>query len=138
MCIRDRVKAHNPGEQLERCAQEYKQFGWQWDVWPMGAAFTDWPTEWVPSRAEIHEFADTATALGCQEISFYRAGIGRGWDDFPEVKQAAYEVWPPETTPEPPPPPPSDIQELIDRIESLEDIVKDHEIRIRALEDNGV
>ena len=116
-------EAHNPGDQLERCASEFLALSPQLPLFPTGAAWRDWH-DWEPTPAEVTEFMDTARALGLAGCNFWE------WADcrarLPQVWQTISDY--PWDNPPPPPPPPPPVPEIGI---ALEVIVE--KLRVRSL-----
>jgi hypothetical protein len=63
------MKAHNPGDQLERCVEEFKAKNPSLPVVPTGAAFREFG--WKPSEAEVLEFCHKAKELNLSGLNFW-------------------------------------------------------------------
>ena len=63
------MKAHNPGDQLERCIKEFQAKHPSLPVVPTGAAFREFG--WKPSDAEVLEFCNKAKELNLSALNFW-------------------------------------------------------------------
>ena len=63
------MKAHNPGDQLERCIKEFQNKHPSLPVVPTGAAFREFG--WKPSDAEVLEFCNKAKELNLSALNFW-------------------------------------------------------------------
>ncbi|MDZ7844062.1 MAG: nuclear transport factor 2 family protein [Anaerolineales bacterium] len=63
------LKAHNPGAQLERSVEEFRNLEYTPPIFPTGAAFTEWG--WSPTADEITAFMNKAKALNLSGINFW-------------------------------------------------------------------
>ncbi len=84
------MKAHNPGDQLERCVDEFQAKIPVRPVVPTGAAFREYG--WNPTDTEVLEFFNKAKELNLSAVNFWewsdaRSGIVPGvWDTIREYK----------------------------------------------------
>jgi len=77
------MHAHNAGEQLARCVQEFQAMTPTRPIHPVGSAFQQ--SGWQSSSAEVLDFLDTAKDLNLPSASFYswdssRASLPEVWD----------------------------------------------------------
>lgn len=63
------LKAHNPGAQLERCVEEFRNLEYTPPIFPTGAAFTEWG--WSPTADEVEAFLIRAQALNLPGANFW-------------------------------------------------------------------
>jgi hypothetical protein len=84
------MKAHNPGDQLGRCVNEYQAKKPSLPIVPTGAAFREYG--WNPTDAEVLEFFKKAKDLNLSAVNFWewsdaRSGTIPGvWDTIKEFK----------------------------------------------------
>jgi hypothetical protein len=97
------MKAHNPGDQLERCVREFQNKHPSLPVIPTGAAFREFG--WKPSEAEVLEFCNKAKELNLSALNFWEWSDARSgnipgvweviqnynWSDKEEVKDICVE-----------------------------------------------
>lgn len=69
------MQAHNPGEQLRRCVQEFKALAPGRPIVPTGAAFKE--HGWRAEPVEVYEFLQTAKELGFEGVNFWEWGRTR-------------------------------------------------------------
>ena len=77
------VLGNNPGSQLRRCIEEYKQFPAR-PIIPTGAAYADnqnvdplTGTYWRPTPGQVQEFMDACSLLGLDGFNFWEWGNTR-------------------------------------------------------------
>jgi hypothetical protein len=83
------VQAHNPGEQLIRCVQEFQAMSPFRPIIPVGSAYIQ--GTWAPTQADILEFLQTAQSLNLTAANFWewsntRANLPAIWNlirDYP-------------------------------------------------------
>jgi hypothetical protein len=63
------MKAHNPADQLKRCAHEYSLKSPSLPIVPTGAAFREYG--WMPTDSEVLEFIKTAKELNLSGVNFW-------------------------------------------------------------------
>jgi hypothetical protein len=63
------MKAHNPGDQLERCLEEFQTRSPYLPIIPTGAAFRE--HGWKPTDGEVLEFCNKAKELNLKAINFW-------------------------------------------------------------------
>jgi hypothetical protein len=63
------MKAHNPGDQLARCVDEFQARKPSLPIVPTGAAFREFG--WKPTDAEVREFCEKAKQLHLTAINFW-------------------------------------------------------------------
>ena len=76
------MHAHNAGEQLTRCVNEFQAIAPFRPIIPVGAAFREFG--WQPSSSEVLDFLETAQSLNLSAANFY------SWDS---CRQYIPEVW---------------------------------------------
>lgn len=92
------LKSHNPGAQLQRSVDEFRNMDYTPSIFPTGAAFTEW--DWAPTAGEVKEFLDKAKAMNLSGANFWE------WNSCREMLPG--EIWktirdyPWDDTPHPP------------------------------------
>jgi hypothetical protein len=90
------ILAHDPGDQLDRCLNEYRAMT-TLPIIPTGAAFSE--SGWTPTSAEVIEFMDQARANFLSAVNFWEWSAAR---KLPSIWEAITNyIWP---IAEPPPP----------------------------------
>jgi hypothetical protein len=89
------MKAHNPGDQLARCVEEFQTKNPSLPIVPTGAAFREFG--WKPTDAEVLEFCDKAKELNLTAINFWewsdaRSGnVPGAWETIQNYKWSGEE-----------------------------------------------
>lgn len=78
------LQAHNAGDQLYQCIEEFRKIQPRRPILPAGAAFTE--HNWAPKASDVIEFMGVAKALGLPSVSFWEWGNTR--KNLPEVWEA--------------------------------------------------
>ena len=87
------MKAHNPGDQLTRCVNEFQAKTPSRPIVPTGAAFREYG--WKPTDAEVLEFCTKAKELNLSGVNFWEWSDARSgnlpgvWDTIHEYKWRA-------------------------------------------------
>jgi hypothetical protein len=63
------VQAHNPGEQLVRCVQEFQAMSPYRPIIPVGSAYVQ--STWAPTMSDILDFLQTAQSLNLSAANFW-------------------------------------------------------------------
>lgn len=63
------IGAHNPGEQLNHCVDDYQNLQYSKPIFPTGAAFIE--GSWAPTDADELEFMNTAKLLGLEGVNYW-------------------------------------------------------------------
>jgi hypothetical protein len=90
------MKAHNPGDQLERCVSEFQKKNPSLPIVPTGAAYREFG--WKPTDAEVLEFCNKAKELNLSAVNFWEWSDARSgnipgvWDTIREYKWSEKEV----------------------------------------------
>jgi hypothetical protein len=69
------MKAHNPGEQLEKCVREFQRITPSRPIIPTGAAFREFG--WKPTTDEVLEFMRKAKDMNLRGINFWEWAAAR-------------------------------------------------------------
>jgi hypothetical protein len=84
------MKAHNPGDQLNRCVNEYQAKIPSRPIVPTGAAFREFG--WKPTDSEVLEFCKKAKELNLSGVNFWEWSDARSgnipgvWDTIQQYK----------------------------------------------------
>jgi ketosteroid isomerase-like protein len=76
------VKAHNAGEQLERCVREFQAMTPSRPIIPTGSAYSQ--SGWAPTKDEVSDFLQTAKQLNLKGVNFWEWSEARS-DRFQDV-----------------------------------------------------
>lgn len=120
------LKAHNPGAQLERTVEEFRNLEYTPPIFPTGAAFTEW--DWAPTADEVLAFMERAKSLKLSGVNFWEWANCK--NKLPrEIWQAIRDYpW------DPAPPPVEDIAQLY-----VEALMREDPDKVMALyRDNAV